>query len=125
MIEITLDSAIAGLRAIVAEVGEDFVYAQKADEAGWKSCLYVHNGAPDCIVGRYLASVGVPLERLAKADDGASRGSIDAFNLMDALNHEGVVQASYGVSRFLRDVQERQDVGQAWGEALEIALSRL
>lgn len=118
MIEITHQSVVDGLSAIVAECGEDFVYPSRGGE-----CVYVYNGKPDCIVGRFLASVGVPVERLAKADTVDLDGSIAAGDLLERLQQEGIASADRFARNILQVVQVKQDGGHTWGEALDMALT--
>jgi hypothetical protein len=115
MIEITFDSAIDGLKALVEEQGEDFIYP-RAERDG--SCVYVHEGKPDCIVGRFLAAQGVPLERLVKADTEGSGPGLAAGILLGRLSDEGTVYSGDGVKNLLDSIQYRQDRGEPWGAAL-------
>lgn len=115
MIEITLESAIEGVTAIVEEFGENYVYERPYGA----SCLYVFDGQPSCIVGKFLAKVGVPLERLARADE--ARGVI-ARDLIGQLEYEDVIATDVPeVGRFLDVLQSEQDSGYHWGEALKLA----
>lgn len=117
MIEINAQSVIDGLSAIVAEVGEDFVYRRGLG-------VYVDQGSPSCIVGHYLASVGVPLDRLSKADTAAPGGTSEAvLRLLGKLREEGVLTADSGAALILSAVQWRQDEGCTWGEALDLGVA--
>lgn len=123
MIEITADSVRAGLTALVEEAGSDFVYSKRVtDPEIGERCTYVHNGQPDCIVGRFLAAEGVPLVRLERADD---FGGKPADMLLNALIGEGVVQAPHIVREALQTAQSAQDNGHKWGDALTGALNEL
>lgn len=115
MIEITLESAIEGVTATVEEFGENYVY----EHPYGVRCLYVFDGQPSCIVGKFLAKVGVPLERLTRADEG---WGVLARDLIGQLEHEGVI-ATDGpkVGRFFDVLQSKQDYGYHWGEALKLA----
>lgn len=115
MIEITYQSVVDGLSAIVAERGEDFVYPRYAGQ-----CTYVYDGKPDCGVGCFLDSVGVPLERLAEADGG---GGIGASTLLEQLEGEGVASADEDAKRLLDTFQAGQDNGHTWGSALDGAIN--
>jgi len=118
-IEITLDSATRGIKALVAEFGQDFVYTPRNTDRGDR-CVYVHEGKPDCIIGRFLASVGVPIERLMDADPGMG---IPVRTLLDDLESEGVISTQGNLHFFLGRVQAKQDRGLSWGEALKGALN--
>jgi hypothetical protein len=87
-------------------------------------CQYVYNGQPDCIVGRFLASQGVPLERLAKADTSTFGGSTAAVTLLTQLRSEGFITYGDYVCTVLGQVQYSQDQGQPWGDAVDDALAR-
>lgn len=118
MIEITYQSVVDGLSAIVAERGEDFVYPRYTD-----LCTYVQGGKPDCGVGCFLASVGVPLERLVEADLNDHGSGISASALLEQLKEEGIVSADLEAARILNVFQERQDNGHTWGSALDGAIN--
>lgn len=118
MIEITLESAIDGVTAIVEEFGEDFIYQK---EPGGM-CRYVRIGEPDCIVGKFLASVGVPVQRLADYDCG---GGETAYAVLENLEDAGLLVAEEGASRFLTALQGRQDSGLPWGESLRNAKAQV
>lgn len=64
----TLDQVKDAGVALVAEVGEDFVYKEVQDV----TCVYVENGSPSCAVGRILHSLGVPVEVLSDMDSGVT-----------------------------------------------------
>lgn len=117
MIEITLDSAIEGVTAIVDEYGEGFLYEPGIDNV----CLYVRDGSPDCIVGKFLAAQGITLERLEEADRYGGVGGADARTLLDQLRSEGIVRLGAKVVTFFRVLQDCQDTSHAWGEALRSA----
>jgi len=119
MIKITDDTVREGLTALVKEFGEDFVYSKGLTN----SCLYVRNGEPDCIVGKFLAAQGVPLERLKAADD--SIYGTPASELLTQLEREGVLTASDGAYDVLCGVQFRQDQYHTWGVAVSEALSNI
>ncbi len=122
MIEITPDSVIAGLKAVVEDAGESFVYDRVVLDQNGPKCVYVLNGAPSCIVGHFLAKLGVPLERLAEADDASFGAGLPAHVLIDNLRTEGVVNfTDYRVMDALSAAQESQDGGDTWGTALYAA----
>ncbi len=119
MIEITNDTVREGLTALVEEFGEDFVYSKGEDGL----CRYVRNGQPDCIVGKFLAAQGVPVERLAESD-GTRFGTV-ADQLLGQLEGESVITVSDGARATLEAVQHYQDSGFNWGYSVENALDWL
>lgn len=120
MIEITNQTVREGLKALVDQAGEDFVYSMKgADENTDGRCVYVYEGKPDCIVGQFLANMGVPVERLAKADTNCG---IPADVLMLELGLEGVITFRDDSSYALTIAQRHQDMGKPWGLSLYEAL---
>lgn len=121
VITITKVSALKGLKALVEEYGEDFVYQQNDGEYGL-SCSYVHDNEPSCMIGKFLAAVGVPLERLALAD---RFGGDPAETLITKLVDEGVLDVENGVRGILRAAQIAQDSGDTWGLAYDRAASCL
>lgn len=116
-INITIESIRAGLTAIVEAEGADYVYQGHGPDG--TTCQYVNNGQPDCIVGRYLASEGVSVERLTEADRAHHGTGQSATDLFDALKEEGVVTGWAFAGSALRSVQRIQDAGATWGEALK------
>jgi hypothetical protein len=122
MIEITNDVVRTGLQALVDAAGEDFVYTQRPDTAGTR-CVYVHEGKPDCIVGQFLVGLGVSIERLESAD--ARFGGVPAYELLDQLEQEGIIEGSWQAHSALNSAQAAQDDGHTWGEALRHALEDL
>jgi len=120
MIEITYADALAGLKVIVAEAGADFVYSKRgAGETYDGRCVYVWDGEPDCIVGKYLAKVGVPIDRLRKAD---SMGFGEpARALLHDLEHQGMIDIEPDAIRLLQETQYHQDQGRTWGHSLSTA----
>lgn len=122
MIEITPDSVIAGLKAIVEDAGEGFVYERVVTDQNGPKCVYVLNEAPSCIVGQFLAKLGVPLERLAVADEANYGAGLPAHILLNNLREEGVVRITdYSATAALSAAQESQDGGDTWGAALYAA----
>jgi hypothetical protein len=119
MIELTYSKTVAILDSLVAEFGEDYVYKRPAGG----DCVYVHDGAPSCIVGHLLARVGVPLERLSEADRAAYGGGLSAGVLLNVLSDEGVLRYDHDVSTLLADVQYYQDGGRTWKESVQYGLN--
>lgn len=109
-VEILLDEA-------VSKFGADYVYPQGE---GLK-CDYVRNGAPSCLVGQVLAASGVPLERLAKADQEYFCTGAPAGDLLQELKNEGVIDFDLGSHLLLVNAQYHQDARVAWGESVKRA----
>ena len=126
-IVITVDDVRKGLTELVQEYGEDFRYTPKhKSESDSERCLYVWNGEPDCIVGKLLHRMGVPLERLQRADNGPV--GMPARELLHWLILEGVLESDQEVQElaYALDVaQSLQDDGSSWGVVLERTLARL
>ena len=115
-ITLTIGTVTTGLWALVDEYGEDHVYQP---HGMLTACLYVHEGKPDCIVGKFLHAQGVPLERLERADQGPAKG---AWDLLDELEEEGLVETDRVVREVLANVQGLQDQRCKWGTAVRHAL---
>lgn len=119
VITITKLSALGGLKALVEEHGEEFVYSQNISGPG-PSCVYVRDGEGSCMVGKFLAAVGIPLERLALADAG---GGMTASELLYSLEDDGLIDFEPGLPFMLQATQNVQDLGRTWNEAY-VAASR-
>lgn len=133
-ITLTTENVLAALEAAVEEKGADYVYPRELDEYGdltEDSCLYVKNGAPSCLVGHALHSLGVPLEALS-ANEGAG-----AAALLDYLEIDGFVTFEKGeadeegyrglskVQSLVFYAQAKQDTGTPWGESLNVAREQI
>ena len=116
MIEMNYDETVTILSDIVEEFGPETVYQKK----GEGRCVYTHNGQPDCLVGKFLARVGVPIERLEAADK-PHGATTSADTLLEALEMEGVLRVDRLAHYLLAEVQYRQDGSEAWGDALRQA----
>jgi hypothetical protein len=96
------------LRAI-EEKGADYVYSppEPENDASWlgPSCLYVHNGAPSCLVGHVLHYASAPL-----------RGEHEGLSA-EAVVPE-VTNWSPRVAEALNFAQAMQDKGKSWKLAL-------
>lgn len=126
MIELTDTQVIEGLQALVDEKGEGFVYEQKPEYEGSSStqCVYVYQGKADCMVGQFLVKAGVPLERLAEADNSHYGQGVPALELVSQLQDEGVLSMSETAQEALGYAQGHQDIGETWGYALRGAKER-
>lgn len=124
-IEITRELTATLLEEMVAEAGEDFVYAKRQTNTGAPACRYVWQGEPDCGVGKFLHTLGVPLTELEDADKYNFGGGQPARSLLDRLEQEGVITIDWVSKRALAEFQYSQDMGSAWGTALRHALNEL
>jgi len=98
---------------VVAEFGADYIYPEKQkaeDSLGFRTCVYVHDGKPSCLVAQILVRHGVPVEQLMLWEDKSAYGVV----------HE-VTKCEVTVPSFLSALQRRQDRGQTWGQALKNA----
>jgi len=121
-INITVNSVKRGLAALVSEAGPDFAYTPR-DLGEREGCVYVYDGKPDCLVGQFLAGVGVPIERLQEADQGGFGDGYNAIQLIAALIGEGVVTVEPRVVDILIDAQGYQDIGHTWSKAVGTVLA--
>lgn len=130
-ITLTTENVLAALEAAVQEKGADYVYPRERDEYGYAidvdSCLYVKNGAPSCLVGHALHSLGVPLEAMSN-HEGAGANTVLSY-----LEDEGIVtfekaepdedgyQGWSKVQTLVFYAQSNQDSGKTWGDSLDAA----
>jgi hypothetical protein len=105
-----LPEVIEATAQVVDEFGPGYIYPKQAGY-GWGGCRYVRDGKPSCLV----AQVAVRLDLM----------SIDAL-----AEHEGTGAAFLGLpvdsdaEEFLQCVQQYQDQGWSWGDALYFAQHR-
>jgi hypothetical protein len=116
-IKVTADQVMQTLREVVAE-RPDYVYEVPEGYAAETnvSCYYVHGDVPGCVVGHVLNRLGVPLSDLALVEGRGAYKVVDWF--LNITDPDGVVD----VEHVLSVAQSRQDRGDSWGEALEVAL---
>ncbi len=112
---------MATLQAVVDEAGHDFRYDMRPDTfAGMgTACFYVNpeTNEPDCIVGRVLYRLGVPLDVLRTNDlAGNPTCTVGRFSLEGSP-----VQLDDRILGLLRAAQQTQDRHAPWGECLEEA----
>lgn len=101
---------LEALNEVVAEFGEDYVYERRNqnNHLGMSGrCVYVHNGAPDCLAGKVLRKLGLTLEQLSQ-QEGNGCTNFSAYFSRDVLS-------------VLRAAQEQQDTGATWGVARDKA----
>jgi hypothetical protein len=113
---LTYDEALADLKALVEEKGEDYIY-QTDPESG---CLYFHDKErPGCIVGHVMAKHGI------KQDD-LVHGSADwNFNKsVHGLFKDGFLDIDERTGYLLAIAQTLQDDHTPWGQAVSVAVER-
>ncbi len=134
MIEITLDSAIEAVRAAVDEKGKYYTYAPVSLSVhGAVGCVYVHDGAPSCAVGHAMVNLGVPIHLFTEEDEFGVGLNVDtdACGLLAALARDGELsmpldaEEADQIVTFLAAVQDKQDDGRPWGEALQYGLDKV
>jgi len=121
MIDITFEDVVRVTRELIAEKGEDFVYASPHPQVDGLACFYAHEMSdgsivPGCIVGHILPKLGVPL-----SNDWDQIGSTSS--LIRELEGDGVIGTTESKARvFLGFIQENQDNRETWGKSFELAL---
>ena len=95
----------------IAKDAPDLVYEMPD---GW--CQYVFNGQGSCIVGQAYLELGTPIKRVESWDNEDS----------GPLGVEQVIEREYEeystlAKSWLREVQDSQDTGTSWAEAVKNA----
>lgn len=118
---INVKDIVKAVREIAAE-DPDYRYNPHYDPEDMSPtmmCSYINNmdGEPGgCIVGRAMRAVGVPKSRLLKAE-GVGVMSL----LIDFEDDHETYEYSIEEAAWLREVQNAQDTGETWGEAVTAA----
>lgn len=100
------------LRDAVKARGADYVYHDHFGNA----CFYVVDQKPACLVGEVLATgFGIPIDVLDELETTAD-------DVLDILQSRGVLTYTSDAADMLMRAQEYQDLGEPWGEAVDIAL---
>jgi hypothetical protein len=111
------------LHAVVDEVGEDFIYRARTSNdrtmLSGNSCLYVYEGKPDCIVGKILHRMGVPLDVLS-SHEGSPATQLCRYLDEDDFDTSPL---SDDVVRILSVAQDSQDHGITYGNVRKHAES--
>lgn len=118
VVSLTFEEAEALLRRALGAKGADYVYEQVYmplyEEKG---CVYfTDDGCPSCKIGHVLHYKGVTREDL---EETGSNSGTDVGNLVA----DGLLVIDLRTEALLSLVQEHQDQGMPWGEALEQALA--
>ncbi|MFE5159116.1 hypothetical protein ACFRNT_11390 [Streptomyces sp. NPDC056697] len=120
-IEITGEQLTAAIREVVAENPERVYEAPQHMRIGGQTsaeCYYVHtdvdgeNQQPGCVIGHALFRLGVPLWQLADGEGTTAFGVIPATTTLSDRDPAVV---------FANRVQDRQDLGATWADALRQA----
>lgn len=104
---ITLDQVKKEIGEIVAAAGEDYIYNPPE-----LVCKYFYNGEPSCIVGHWLARHGI-------TEVDYKDNTLIFINARRNLDLDIAGDAAL----FLSKVQFRQDNGDSWGEAYQLAVA--
>jgi hypothetical protein len=116
-IKVSNSEVMDSLTKIVSEQGEDFIYQPPEGTLG--QCQYVHNGRPDCLVGKALYQLGVSVDLLRTLDHegGMNIGKVDLAQL--GLDMPPEALEALDTAQMLQDGQE------TWGTALQAAKKAL
>lgn len=117
---ITRNIIVSKLMAAVREVAveqPDFIYSES--DTG---CVYVRDGQPSCIVGHAAWRLGIIDASFEDSVD-ENRSGVETF--LREMGSDGPQDPDYwyGVE-FLTGVQEKQDEGTPWAEAVALADER-
>lgn len=122
--ELDFDQAIIYLEKAVGEKGRDYIYEiDGVDAITYRNqshgiampCHYWHKGAPSCIVGHVLDYMGYEPEQIVGLHH---VNCIEGNTAAHALGLLGI-DADPETQALLHKVQELQDRGVPWGEALD------
>jgi hypothetical protein len=120
-VRITKRDAKKAVDQAVAKRGEDYVYDMAANG---NHCVYVHEGAPACIVGEVLAQHIDPAELHRLEGLPANTSPIRYSTIRRALEELFDATLTPGAAAFLGDVQVEQDSGVSWGRAVALAKAK-
>lgn len=105
---------------IVNEFGHDYVYIEPDDGI----CRYVYKGKPSCLVGHILVRLGAPINAIRVSEEArlnAGEGlGVDVLleSLTPTWSTLGFTLTAQAVE-VLAAVQNTQDTGRTWGQALD------
>jgi len=119
-VNLTLENVVKAAEEIVSEAPAGYIYPTNLQTEN-ASCLYVRDGRPDCIVGKILDKLGVPLD----FDEDDSLNVDLAYGLLRWLEQESVIEIGESVVDFLSEIQSQQDMGVTWSRSLELAKDRV
>lgn len=113
----------ANVRAIAAQF-PDRIYQQSKKTGSGPSCLYVRDGKPDCLIAQGAFMAGMDIDTLMEFDAIEDRMTEDPdAEYMDsgaeyAFKPFGFTEVELA---WLKRVQQLQDDGVPWGEAVRMA----
>jgi hypothetical protein len=99
------------IRDLAAE-NPDFRYEFVRRSNGTEGCSYVHEGQPSCIVGQAMWRAGLIDASLERSMD-----NIAGFSSL----YPGMKTLSESEVDWISAVQQYQDIGEAWAEAIRYA----
>lgn len=113
MIELSITQAQTLVNELITEYGDGFVYKQING-----GCVYTYGGEPSCLVGQVMARAGLdPMDLETLLRDNYREG--DYFHTINQfLAEHNIFMASSEAEEFLGALQQYQDEGVSWGEAL-------
>lgn len=127
---LTLDEAIADVRAVIDEYGADYRYESDSGE-----CMYFEledpaGKAPSCIVGHVFARHGLKRDDLAVEPRYETHETNRKIDLNEGISVTSLVSnhllaVDDDTHQFLSNLQANQDSGISWGESFEIALNEV
>lgn len=111
------EEAVRLMEEVVSEKGADYVYKPVSLSDGSKSCFYVRDGQPSCLVGHALVRAGWTIDEVHGLDgignDAPTASEIYLYKEFSNLPRE--------VCETFDAAQHEQDGGNSWGDALERA----
>jgi hypothetical protein len=101
-----------GIPDIIQQEGSAFQYSPHSGSGG--TCTYVWEGEPDCLIGRYLVDLGLPIEAFLGHE---GKGVDDLF--LDGHLKKYEFSAEPEAILAMKNIQDLQDNELTWGEAYE------
>lgn len=106
------------LRAVIHEAGEHYCYQRRSTLEG-NGCRYVYHGQGDCVVGRVLVRMGIPVGTLDR-HEGTNAGAVVRY-LWSSGDLEGPSEQLAEVANLADLAQVYNDAGYPWGHMLHLA----
>jgi len=100
------------LPLIIETKEEGFTYEAPKND----TCLYVHEGAPSCLIGHYLIDLGFPIDAFDELE-GVGIESLFHENAYKVLMEEQGFTADPEAVYAMSKVQDLQDNGYSWETA--------
>lgn len=107
------------LAEIVADNGEDYVYPRAAIGDAFGSCVYAEDlEHPSCIVGHLIYRIDPDtFQQIAESDSANHEGVSGIVSEYGDYNF-GTVDEDVSLLDALTNLQDQQDTGSTWGNAL-------